>query len=166
MIVAAAIPLAVIASTIVPDAMASTPATPGSIAAAASAPRTTRTVRPPTTAPSASTEWLARVPYHGWDSSSRRSRVARNATQAPAVGPPSTIAAATNGKWNVQTAELPGIGMMRSDPMSPKATHSSSPPSGPTRLVPASPGSMAGSSGTVAVVQASAPRPRTIETPV
>ena len=45
--------------------------------------------------------WFARIPYHGWVSSSRRSIVARNATQAPAVGPPRIIAAPTNGMWNV-----------------------------------------------------------------
>ena len=47
------------------------------------------------------TLWLARMPYQGWDSSSRRSMEDRNATQAPAVGPPRIIAAPTNGRWKV-----------------------------------------------------------------
>ena len=166
MIVPAATPFTVTASTRVPAAMARTPAAPGSTLADASAPRTTSTVSPPTTAPNAMTAWLASVPYQGCDSSSRRSRVARKPTHAPAVGPPSTIAAATNGKWKVHTAELPGMGSTRSDPMRPKAIQSSSPPDGPVRLVPSSPGLSAGSSGTVAVVQASAASPTTIEVPV
>ena len=52
-------------------------------------------------APIASVAWLERMPYQGCDSSSCRSIVESTATQAPAVGPPSTIAAPMNGMWNV-----------------------------------------------------------------
>ena len=87
----------------VPPASATRPATPTLTEVVSRNPLRTWEVSPPTTAAKARTEWLARAPYHGTSSSSRRSIVEMNATHAPAVGPPRTIAAATNGKWNVHT---------------------------------------------------------------
>ena len=89
-----------------------------------------------------------------------------NATQAPAVGPPSTIAEAMNGKWKVHTEWPPGAGSTRMDPIIPNAIQSSSPPDGPARAEPFMSGSMVGLIGTRSVVHASAVRPAMIETAV
>ena len=58
---------------------------------------------PARTADSAMAEWLASVPYHGTSRSSRASSVETMATQPPATGPPSAVAAMMNGRWKVRT---------------------------------------------------------------
>ena len=129
-------------------------------------PATTWVVRPPMTAAIVRTLWLARMPYHGWDSSSRRSMDDRNATQAPAVGPPRIIAAPTNGRWKV-IVDPPWARRTRSEPSRPNTSHRRRPPVGPESTVPGGkPGSMAGSGAETNEVHASRPRPRTIEAPV
>ena len=70
------------------------------------------------TAPITTCAWFARIPYQGWLSSSRRSMVDRNATHAPAVGPPRIMAAPMNGRWNVSDPP-PATRRTRSEPSRP-----------------------------------------------
>ncbi len=153
-----------VASTIAPAAAAARvdgpPALPGRIRP------TAWTTIPPATAPMTRIAWLARIPYQGCVSSSRRSSVERNATQAPAVGPPSTMAAPTNGRWNVSEAP-PGARRTRSEPRIPYSSHSRRPPVGPPSTVPAgNPASMVGHGALVSEVTARRPVPRTMIPPV
>ena len=71
--------------------------------------------------------WLARMPYHGASRSSRRSNEAMNATQPPAIGPPRTIAATMNGRWNVRTPWPDGARTTLSDPASPNTVQTAMP---------------------------------------
>jgi hypothetical protein len=105
--VTAAIPVLSTVSNRVPPIAARKAVAPGPAAPMHSAAMT-RAAAPPATAAVVMTAWFASVPYQGWDSISRRSIVERNATHAPAVGPPSTIAAPMNGRWKVRTLPLPG----------------------------------------------------------
>jgi hypothetical protein len=118
------------------------------------------------TAPTTAVAWFERMPYQGWDSSSRRSIEDRNATHAPAVGPPRIIAAPTNGMWNV-IVEPPGARRTRIEPNRPNRSHSRRPPVGPARTVPAGkPGSMRSSGSFAIEVQARSDSPRTIDAAV
>src|SRR3954447_12019526 len=96
--------------------------------------------------------WLASTPYQGGDWSSRRSVVARNATQAPAVGPPRIIAAPTNGRWNVKCPAPSADDTVRTEPSRPNNVHSRTPPVVPASAVPSSAElAIAGPIGTVTV---------------
>ena len=117
--------------------------------------------RPPRIAARARPAWLASMPYHGASRSSRRSNEAMNATQPPAIGPPRTIAATMNGRWNVRTPWPDGPRTTLSEPASPNTVQAAIP------AIPSHGASRPGSAiaaGSVpnSVTRTSAPRPATI----
>ena len=99
----------------------------------------------------------------GRDASSRRSMVDRTATQAPAAGPPRTIAAPTNGRWNVKWNWWSRLVTERIDPSRPNMVHSRTPPVVPASAVPSRwTSAIPGRKGTTAVTRTSRPKPSTI----
>ena len=141
-------------ATSVASGLSNGPATPA---------RIDMTTSPPTTPDRARMAWLVSVPNQGTSRSSRTSMVEMAATQPPATGPPSVIAATSNGRWNVRTARRPK-GVVRRAPNRPRPIQNRRPDCLPSSTSRGSPGfAMLASIGSVAVAQARTPKPATVE---